>query len=81
MSYLNLAAGEPWIETLGVMLFPDDERKRQGFIARHWSGFYPRYIETGGEPLDRAVELAIMKGLRPTRLSTAKWPYAGGTGD
>jgi hypothetical protein len=62
MPYLNLARGEPWAETWGVMLFPDDEAARRRFIAMLWSGFYPKYEECGlGEPLPRSVLFSVMK--------------------
>ena len=62
MPYINLARGEPWAETCGVMLFPEDEAKRQAFVATLWSGFYPIYEKTGaGEPLPRSVLLSVME--------------------
>jgi hypothetical protein len=62
LPYLNLNRGEPWAETLGVMLFPDDEGKRRAYIASLWAGFYPIYEETNaGEPLPRSVLLSVMK--------------------
>jgi hypothetical protein len=39
MPYLNLSRGEPWAETWGVMLFPDDDAARRAFIATLWLGF------------------------------------------
>jgi hypothetical protein len=60
--YLNIAAGEPWVETWGVMLFPEDEIKRRTYIARLWAGFYPTDEEAKfGEPIPRSVLLSIMK--------------------
>jgi hypothetical protein len=60
--YLSITAGEPWAETWGVMLFPEDEHKRRAYIARLWAGFYPTYEETNlGEPVPRSVLLSIMK--------------------
>jgi len=47
MPYLNLVRGEPWAETWGVMLFPDDEAARRALIATLWSGFYPKYENSG----------------------------------
>ena len=62
MRYLSITAGEPWAETWGVMLFPEDEHKRRAYIARLWAGFYPTYEETNlGEPVPRSVLLSIMK--------------------
>src|SRR5262249_23259924 len=62
MPYLNLARGEPWAETWGVMLFPDDEAARRAFIASLWLGFYPKYEKSGsGEPMPRSVLLSIME--------------------
>jgi hypothetical protein len=60
--YLNITAGEPWAETWGVMLFPEDELKRRAYVARLWAGFYPTYEEANlGEPVPRSVLLSIMK--------------------
>jgi hypothetical protein len=60
--YLNITAGEPWAQTWGVMLFPEDELKRRAYIARLWAGFYPTYEEANlGEAVPRSVLLSIMK--------------------
>src|SRR5438132_7348162 len=60
MPFLKLTAGEPWAETWGVMLFPDDEPKRRAYIARLWAGFYPIFEEANvGEPVPRSVLLSI----------------------
>jgi len=67
MPYLNLAQGEPWAETWGTMLFPEDAAKRRSYIARLWSGFYPIYEKTGaGEPLPRSVLLSVMEAAEAT---------------
>jgi hypothetical protein len=67
MPYLNLAGGEPWAETWGVMLFPDDEAKRRAFIAGLWLGFYPIYEKAGaGEPVSRSVLLSVMEAAAAT---------------
>jgi hypothetical protein len=60
--HLNITTGEPGAEIWGVMLFPEDEGKRQAYIARLWERFYPTY-ETNqlGEPVPRSVLLWIMK--------------------
>jgi hypothetical protein len=56
MPYLNLIGGEPWAETLGVMLFPEDEAKRRAYIAEVWLHICPAYDEAGvGPPLPRSV--------------------------
>src|SRR5262249_32044855 len=61
MPYLNLNQGEPWAETLAVMHFPDDAAKRQAYLAKLWSGFYPAYEEAGaGELVPRSVFLSVM---------------------
>jgi hypothetical protein len=57
MPYLNLTRGG----TSAVMHFPDDAAKREVFIAKLWSGFYPIYEKTGGEPLPRSVLLSVME--------------------
>jgi hypothetical protein len=62
MPFLKLTAGEPWAETWGVMLFPDDEPKRRAYIARLWAGFYPIFEAAKiGEPVPRSVLLSIMR--------------------
>ena len=62
MPYLNLARGEPWAETWGVMHFPDNEAERQTFIARLWSGFYPIYERMeAAEPIPRSVLVSVME--------------------
>jgi len=62
MPYLNLTRGEPWAETWGVMLFPDNEAKRRAFIAGLWLGFYPAYEKSGtGEAVPRSVLLSVME--------------------
>jgi len=62
MPYLNLTRGEPWAETWGVMLFPDDETTRRAFIATLWLGFYPKYERSGsGEAMPRSVLLSVME--------------------
>jgi hypothetical protein len=62
MPYLNLTGGEPWAETWGVMLFPDNEAKRRAFIAGLWLGFYPAYEKSGsGEAVPRSVLLSVME--------------------
>jgi hypothetical protein len=62
MPYLNLAQGEPWAETWGIMLFPDNEPARRAFIATCWLGFYPKYEKSGsGEPMARSVLLSVME--------------------
>jgi hypothetical protein len=67
MPFLKLTAGEPWAETWGVMLFPDDEAKRRAYIARLWAGFYPIFEEAKiGEPVPRSVLLSIMKATAAT---------------
>jgi hypothetical protein len=44
------------------MLFPDDERQRQAYVARLWERFYPVYEEAKlGEPVGRSVLLSIMR--------------------
>jgi hypothetical protein len=44
------------------MHFPDDEAKRQGYIATLWSGFYPKYENAGlGELVPRSVLLSVME--------------------
>jgi len=67
MPYLNLTRGEPWAETWAVMLFPDDAAKREAYLAKHWSGFYPAYEESGaGELVPRSVLLSVMKAAAAT---------------
>src|SRR5215813_2033922 len=67
MPYLNLVRGEPWAETWGVMLFPDDEAARRAFIATLWLGFYPKYENSGsGEPMPRSVLLSVMEAAAAT---------------
>jgi hypothetical protein len=62
MPYLNLTGGEPWAETWGVMLFPDNEAKRRAFVAGLWLGFYPAYEKSGtGEAVPRSVLLSVME--------------------
>jgi hypothetical protein len=61
MPYLNLTRGEPWAGTWAVMHFPDDAAKREVFIAKLWSVFYPIYEKTGGEPMPRSVLLSVME--------------------
>jgi hypothetical protein len=62
MPYLNLAGGEPWAETWGVMLFPDDEAARRAFIATLWLGFYPKYERSGlAQSMPRSVLLSAME--------------------
>jgi hypothetical protein len=62
MPYLNLARGEPWAETWGVMHFPEDEARRRAYIAKLWSGFTPIYEKTGaGERVPRSVLLSVME--------------------
>jgi len=62
MPYLNLSRGEPWAETWGVMLFPDDEAARRAFIATLWLGFYPRYAKSRlGELMPQSVPLSVME--------------------
>ena len=62
MRYLTITAGEPWAETWGVMLFPEDQLKRRAYIARLWAGFYPIDEEANlGESVPRPVLLSIMK--------------------
>ena len=62
MPYLNLVRGEPWAETWGVMLFPDDEIARRAFIATLWLGFCPKYETLRlGEPMPRSVLLSVME--------------------
>ena len=62
MPYVNLAHGEPWAETWGVMHFPEDEAKRRAYVARLWSGFYPIYEKAGaGEGVPRSVLLSVME--------------------
>ena len=62
MRYLTITAGEPWAETWGVMLFPEDQLKRRAYIARLWAGFYPIDEEANlGESVLRPVLLSIMK--------------------
>jgi hypothetical protein len=69
MTYLNLPRGEPWAATWAVMHFPDDAAKRQVFLAKLWSGFYPIYEKTGaGEPLPRSVLLSVMEAAVATSL-------------
>jgi hypothetical protein len=69
MPFLNLKTGEPWVETLGVMLFPDDEPKRRAYIARLWAGFYPIFEEAKiGEPVSRPVLLSIMEAIAATAI-------------
>jgi hypothetical protein len=44
------------------MHFPDDQAKRQAYIAGLWSGFYPIYEKAGlGEPVPRSVLLSVME--------------------
>jgi hypothetical protein len=44
------------------MHFPDDAAKREVFIAKLWSGFYPIYEKTGaGKPMPRSVLLSVMQ--------------------
>jgi hypothetical protein len=60
-------AGEPWAETWGVMLFPEDERQRRAYIAHLWAGFYPIFEEANiGEPVERSVLLSIMRVIAAT---------------
>ena len=67
MPYLNLTRGEPWAETWAVMHFPDDAAKRQAYLAKHWSRFYPAYEEAGaGELVPRSVLLSVMKAAAAT---------------
>jgi hypothetical protein len=67
MPYLNLTRGEPWAETWAVMHFPDDAAKRQAYLAKLWSGFYPAYEEAGaGELVPRSVFLSMMKAAAAT---------------
>ena len=67
MPYLNLTGGEPWAETWGVMLFPDDEAKRRAFIAGLWLGFCPIYERAGaGEPMPRSVLISVMEAAAAT---------------
>ena len=62
MPYLNLTAGEPWAETWGVMVFPDDEAARRAFIATLWLGFYPKYEKSGlGQLMPRSALLSVME--------------------
>lgn len=62
MPYLNLARGEPWASTWAVMHFPDDAAKRQAYLAKLWSGFYPAYErKRAGELAPRSVLLSIME--------------------
>src|SRR5436853_4629858 len=72
MPCLNLTGGEPWAETLGVMLFPDHELKRRAVIATLWAGFYPKYEEAGFEPLPRSVLLSIMQASTAARVEKAE---------
>jgi hypothetical protein len=73
MPYLNLVSGELWAETWGVMHFPDDEKKRRGYIARLWAGFYPEYEAAGvGEPLPRPVLLSVMKEAAAAPVETSE---------
>src|SRR5215469_12929511 len=79
MPYLNLVRGEPWAETWGVMLFPDDEAARRGFIATLWLGFYPKYEKSGsGEPMPRSVLLSVMEAaaamtIEPDEIATLRY--------
>jgi hypothetical protein len=67
MPYLNLAGGEPWAETWGVMHFPEDQAKRRSFIANQWLGFYPLYERNeAGEPVPRSVLLSVMEAAAST---------------
>jgi hypothetical protein len=67
MPYLNLTRGEPWAGTWAVMHFPDDAAKRQAYLAKHWSRFYPAYEEAGaGELVPRSVFLSVMKAAAAT---------------
>jgi len=71
--YLNITAGEPWAETWGVMLFPEDELKRRAYIARLWAGFYPIYEEASfGEPVPRSVLVSIMKAAAAAPIDKAE---------
>jgi len=60
--YLNIRTDEPAVEIWAVILFPDDERRRQAYVARLWERFYPVYEEAKlGEPVGRSVLLSIMR--------------------
>jgi hypothetical protein len=73
MPYMNLARGEPWAETWGVMHFPEDEAKRRAFVAALWSGFYPIYERTeAGELVPRSVLLSIMEAAEATPVERAE---------
>jgi hypothetical protein len=82
MPYLNLVAGEPWAETWGVMLFPEDAHKRRAYIAHLWAGFYPIFEEANiGEPIERPVLLSIMRVIAATPIDRTelKGRYCQGT--
>jgi hypothetical protein len=67
MPYLNLARGEPWAETWAVMHFPEDEAKRQAFVAKLWSGFYPEDENTVlRESVPRSLLVSVMKAAAAT---------------
>jgi hypothetical protein len=73
MPMLNLSGGEPFAETFGVMLFPDDETKRRAWIARHWAGFYPRYeTQDGTNPIPRTLLLEVMAEVAAGRVQDAE---------
>jgi hypothetical protein len=67
------AENHPFAELWGVMHFPDDEGKRRAYVARLWSGFYPKYEKTGlGEPVPRSVLLSIMEGVASAPVERAE---------